>query len=210
MEEIIDYGFDNIVIPKAEFLAKFNPNTGELLSVGPSVAFTGQDNILPVDYEMAMSIIEGKISLHSCIVNIEGGCIEISQVKSLFKIDDVLHRISKKNYREVENIDILLLCSKNKKSIKISLSENLGGTYKSNLDSNSKKNKKMQWNGETSMHFYITEYNDPNVLYQRFELTLDELKLNDVVINFSKKLPNTFSVYTRRLFKNYILDHENN
>lgn len=207
MEEAIIYDFDNIVMPKTEFMAKFDPRTGSILSVGPSVAFENDEHKLPIDEEIALMIIEGKMALTSCSINIDEGRVEISEVKSLFKIDDVLHRIIDRSFAKDTEVDLLVSYSKKQRIFKFALSEDLGGTYK---NKSRKKLRKTVWNGETNMQFYVTDYNDPNVLYQKIELSLADIKGKEVVINQDVELPADFSIYTRRLFKNYILEYENN
>jgi hypothetical protein len=65
------------------------------------------------------------------------------------------------------------------------------------------KQRRIVWDGDTEMNFFITDYNDPNVLYE-----IVSVKIKDL-IGKSKTFKNIdckqFSVYTRRLFKNYIM-----
>lgn len=205
MEEIVEYGFRDIEIPKNKFMAKFDPNTGSVVSVGPSIAFENEVYKVSIDEEIALKIIEGTISLSSCVVNIDNDTVELSEVRSLFKIDDVLHRITEKKYSDTDIIDMMIQYDANKQTFKFSLSEELGGTFKNLNKKDSKKNRKTIWSGETVMQFYITDYNDPNVLYQIIQIHLDELKNKEITI-LADSPPKKFSVYTRRLFKNYILE----
>jgi hypothetical protein len=56
------------------------------------------------------------------------------------------------------------------------------------------------------MNFLITDYNDPNVLYEMISVKINEL------IGKSKTFENIdydkFSVYTRRLFKNCVIENK--
>jgi hypothetical protein len=210
MEEIVECGFDDVVISKIEFMAKFDPTTGIILSVGPAIAFENDTHKLPIDEDIAVMIIEGKMSLGSCVVNLQEGHVEISEVKSLFKIDDVLHRITERKFIKDPYIDVLILYNKNKKFFNFSLADELGGCYKNLPTEHTKKNRRTIWGGETAMQFYVTDYNDPNILYQIIELTLEDLKGKNLEVNQTSELPQTFSIYTRRLFKNYVMDYENN
>ena len=82
------------------------------------------------------------------------------------------------------------------------MSTEFGGTYKAMTGI---KKRKIVWDGDTEMQFFITEYNDPNLLFE-----VVTVKINDLIgkyisiegINYPK-----FSVYTRRLFKNYMIDY---
>ena len=77
MEEIVEYGFDDIKLPKVKFMAKFNPNTGAVVSVGPSIAFEHDEFKLPINEDVALMIIEGKISLSSCAVNFDSSQLAV-------------------------------------------------------------------------------------------------------------------------------------
>ena len=205
MEEVVEYGFSDIEIPKTEFMAKFNPETGAVISVGPAIAFENEVNKVPIDEEIALRIIEGTMLLSNCVVNIDENQVEISEVKSLFKIDDVLHRVIEQKFFDSDQIDVFVSYSKNGKFFKFSLAESLGGKYKNPPNPTAKKNRKTIWGGETLMQFYITDYNDPNILYKVIDVSLDDLKGKDFKVACKEPIPGRFSVYTRRLFKNYVL-----
>ena len=61
------------------------------------------------------------------------------------------------------------------------------------------------WDGETALNFYITEYNDPNIMYFKFKVLLKDLVDSKIVVN-CHNVPDKFSVYTRRVLKNYVLE----
>jgi hypothetical protein len=209
MEELIVDDFSNIVLPPVEFMAKFDPNTGMILAVGPSIAFQDDQYKLPIDQDIAKQIIQGKMLLNSCKVNIEESKVEISEEKSLFKIDDVLHRVSDNQFTDIERIDIHIAYNTESKQFNFSLAEDLGGTKINPLIDNNKK-RKLVWAGDTAMHFYITDYNDPNILYQKIEISIAKLEGKTVTVDQLTTVPKEFSVYTRRLFKNYVLEYESN
>jgi hypothetical protein len=80
-------------------------------------------------------------------------------------------------------------------------SEELTKKYK---DAN--KQRKFVWDGSTVMDFLITEYNDPNLIYKMFSVKINDLVGKTVTIkNVSY---DNFSVYTRRLFKNYVIEYK--
>ena len=76
-----------------------------------------------------------------------------------------------------------------------------GGTKKSSITIK----RKCAWSGDTVMDFYITDYNDPNVLIEKFSITVDELVSKTKTISV-KNFPEKFSIYTRRIFKNYMVE----
>ena len=56
------------------------------------------------------------------------------------------------------------------------------------------------------MDFLITDYNDPNLIFQMFSVKLNELVDHNVTIKNIEY--DRFSVYTRRLFKNYLIEYK--
>jgi hypothetical protein len=129
--------------------------------------------------------------------------LEIAEVKSIFKIDDVMHRIISKEYSKEQKPDVYLSYSSKNKTLKIQLSEELGGTKKIKLSMNRRA---IIWNGDTEMKFFITDYNDPNLIFEMFSVKINELVGKTKIINnidYDK-----FSVYTRRLFKNYVIEYK--
>ena len=67
------------------------------------------------------------------------------------------------------------------------------------------KKKNITWSGDTEMRFLLTDYNDPNCIYDTISLKIsDLLEKSKKFTNLS--LPPKFSVYTRRIFKNYLID----
>ena len=163
-------------------MATYDPNTGSVVSVGPSYAFEQETYKLNIDSETALLILEGKIQITSCFVEPDGDTMEISEVRSAIKIDDVLHRIISSEFTEVAP-DVLLTYNGD---LTICLSEEYNGK------------RKVRWDGNTDMNFLITDYNDPNIVYNMFTIK--------VITNLN--IPGKFSVYTRRLFKNYVIEYK--
>ena len=65
----------------------------------------------------------------------------------------------------------------------------------------------MFWNGETELDFTITDYNDPNIVTDNFSVKINDLigeKIELKELNINR----FFSVYTRRLFKNYMIEEK--
>ena len=204
MEEIID--FDNWIetfqLPTIEYVAVFDPFTGDVTSVGPSYAFTNSEYTISIDTETAEKIISAEIKIHNCQVDINSNKFEIAETKSLTTIDDVLHRISLIEHLEIDIPDVHLTYNLKNKTLRIQLSEALGGTKK--IKQNFKP-RKIVWDSNAEMNFLITEYNDPNLIFEMFSVKISELIGKTKIIkdiNYDK-----FSVYTRRLFKNYVIEY---
>ena len=205
MEEIIDLEsfMAGIVLPKITYVAVFDPDTGAVTSVGPSYAFPNEKFILDLDEETALSIIEGRTKIHSCYVDPTSNTLELSEVKTVSKIDDVLHRIVELQWSDIEKPDIYITYSNNK--LIFQLTEELQGTYILAEKFQPAKKRKVRWDGDTQLHFFVTEYNDPNILHASVVLTLSDIIAKDYVVKVAE-LPEKFSVYTRRIFKNYVIE----
>ena len=205
MEKIIDFDewLASYKPPVISYVAVYDEMTGAVKSVGPSHAFEKEKSKIEIDQETALAIISSEIKIHHCFVDLDSNKLEIGEIKNVFKIDDVLHRIISKEYFEGDKIDVFLTFSSKNKTLKVQLSEDLGGTKKV---SKSPKKRAIFWDGDTEMKFLITEYNDPNLIYEMFSVKLNELigktkTIKDV--NYDN-----FSVYTRRLFKNYVIEYK--
>ena len=203
MEEIIDFDnwLANFKLPPVKFVAVFNPDTGAVVSVGPSHAFKDQKHKISIDKELAESIINAEIKINNCIVDINSNTLEVAEIKNTYKIDDVLHRIISKKDSEIKNPDIYIKYDSKLNTFKIEMSSEFGGTRKARAGI---KKRNIVWDGDTKMQFFITEYNDPNLLFETVSVTINDLTGNHKLItgfNYPK-----FSVYTRRLFKNYMIE----
>jgi hypothetical protein len=205
MEKILD--FDQWYLDwkpaPVEYVAVFDPQTGTVLSVGPSHAFINEKYKVPIDKETAESIISGEVKISSCIIDINSNTLEVAEIRSVFKIDNVLHRIISIQYADNDNSDIYLTYNLKNKSLKIELSTEFGGTK---IPVVPVKERRIVWDGDTEMIFLITDYNDPNVLFEIISVRIKDL------IGKSKTFKNIdynqFSVYTRRLFKNYVITYK--
>lgn len=205
MEKIIDFSkWDlNLTPPVLEYVAIFDPRTGSVCSVGPSHAFTNEKNKVPVDQQTAESIISGEIKISSCVIDINTNTLEVAEIKFGYKIDNVLHRIISMEYTDDTNSDIYLTYNRKTKNLRVELSTEFGGTKVPLIPV---KTRPILWDGDTKMDFFITDYNDPNVLFEIFSLKVKELKGKAKLIkniNYSQ-----FSVYTRRIFKNYVIGYK--
>ncbi len=189
--------------PVVEYVAVFDPITGAVKSVGPSHAFENEKHKIVLDAEIAESILTAEIQIHKCLVDINSNTLEIAEIKNLNKIDDVLHRIISTEYSSIEKPDIYLTYNSKEKTLTIELSEEFGGTRQLGIDI---KKRNVVWDGDTEMSFLITEYNDPNLLFEMFSVKINELIGDFKVIEHVDY--DKFSVYTRRLFRNYVIEYK--
>jgi hypothetical protein len=205
MEKILDFDqwYLNWTPPVVEYVAVFDSQTGAVLSVGPSHAFVDEKYKVPIDKETAESIISAEIKIDSCVIDINSNKLEVAEIRSVFKLDNVLHRIVSLEYTDQKNSDIYLTYNSKNKSLKIELSTEFGGTKVPVIPV---KERRIVWDGDTEMNFFITDYNDPNVLFEIISVRIKDL------VGKAKTFKNIeykkFSVYTRRLFKNYVITYK--
>lgn len=195
MEEI-EYIFEKI-----QYLAAFDPETFQVVKVGPSHAFAGEKHVISVDDEVALDIIEGKIRLSACYVDMESGSLDLLEKQHVLKIDDVLHRIPEKKWTDKKNPEIFLVYNNKSRVLKFELTSAFGGTKKNQ----SKTKRKVTWSGDTIMNFYITDYNDPHQLIESISFPVENLIGKPYKIEMID-LTSKFSVYTKRLFKEYVIE----
>jgi hypothetical protein len=204
MEEIeTEFLLEFPEIPETKFAAVFDPETGRVLSVGPDFAFEDKEHKIEIDSILAESIITGETIIHDCFVDFYDYKIEIKQAVSLYKIDDVLHRITNKEFVDFVDADVYVTYNKRSKNLSIELTERFCGTRQVTDKTNFRK-QKMIWNGDTELTFYVTAYNDPHIIYETLTLTVSDLiekKYKTKIV-----LPKKFSVFTRRLFKRYVME----
>jgi len=185
-----------------EYGAVFDPLSGAVLRVGPIEAFKDEVNKIQIPESTAIDIIEGRIKMHSCFIDLDSETLEITETKSLYKIDDVLHRVIPVQWAEVEKADIYLTHQDG--TIKVELAKKYGGTKDTVKDFQPRK---MYWSGDTKIIFTITGYNDPHMIYESFDVKISDLIKQEKIFKLSSDIPKRFSVYTRRLFKNYMIEY---
>lgn len=187
---------------KISYSVLFDRDTGRIIGVGPTSSFKNRTNILEIDSELAIGMLNSSVKMASYYVDFENDKLELTKNTSLTKIDNVLHRIIQKEFSDVDDIDLCVTCDITNEKIIFELSTQLGGSKDTGQE---KIAKKLRWEGHTLMDFYLTDYNDPNIIFKVFTLSIYDLldkslEYNDVVF------PKNFSIFTRRLFKNYVLE----
>lgn len=203
MEEIMDFDewFANYKPEPVKYVAVFDKETGKVTSVGPSHAFEDVTNKIPIDFDVAQSIINAEIKIHNCVVDIHSSTLEIAEIKTVSKIDDLLHRVISKKYSKITNQEVYLTHNTTDKTLTIELVDFLGGTKSSDK---SIQKRKIIWDGDTDLVFLVTAYNDPNLLLDTISVKINELTGSSKVIKGFDY--DNFSIYTRRLFKNYVIE----
>jgi hypothetical protein len=195
MEKVTDFDsfIANYIPQKPEYEAIYNEQ-GLVISISPKGMSDNISNKISIDDEIVEQIHAGNLHLHNCFVDMESGDLEIIRQEYLKKIDDIFHRIPEKKFVEKSiSHDILVVFRKKSSKIKFSMSKTL-------------KSKKIRWAGDTVLSFYVTDYNDPHRIIEKIEMTIDDLYKSDV--SFDLAIGNRFSVFTRRILKNYVIEYK--
>jgi len=192
MEEITDFDkwLQEIVIEPIEYYAIYDPQTSEVIGVYPKNSARDIEHKVLIDLELAESILEGKVSLRSFSVDEVDDILQVVQTQSIRKIDDILHRVVSQEFATFEEADLHVTYNTELTEITLSLVEKI-------------KRKKIRWNNHTVLRFLITEYNDPHKIIQVITTTINDLYNNDQTYQYTGADKN-FSVFTSRVFKNYI------
>lgn len=204
MEEIVKIS-NKDQSQESVFCAVFDPLTGEVTCVGPTIALKNVEHKIPLEDEIGEMIIDGKINIFNCAVDIRNMSFQLLEKKAVVKIDDVLHRIVNKKWTDIDNPDIFLSLSYSKKTLTIQLTEEFGGTFKLPKKYQPVIKRKILWHGDTILDFYVTAYNDPHILYSKHSIYLKDLVGKKIVLKDITASENC-SVYTRRVLQNYLIE----
>lgn len=187
---------------KPKFFISFKPEDGSIIGLYPETALADKKNTIEIDDETATLIYDGKLQISSCYVDLDSGNFQIAEIKVLNKIDDVLHRIIDKKWNaDIDEEDISIQYNSVEKTMIFEMSERYQGVKKSST----KSKRKIRWDGSTSMSFLITDYNDPNIMYNVIKIKIDDLVGKSVSVKIDD-IPKKFSIYTKRIFPKYIFE----
>lgn len=176
-----------IQIPEEKYYVLFDEQ-GKILELSSNYS----PEKIEIDKDIALSIYDGSATLKSYRVNVETFEIEKNTeliCNDLTKIDDVLHRVIEKKWSNVSNPDITIRYDSKNESL---------------IFSANKKHRNFVWSGDTILLFLITGYNDPNVLKEMVQVTVGDLLENQKKVKI--KTSGKFSIYTRRVFRDYIFE----
>lgn len=182
----------SIEIPEVEHFITFDPKTGKILGLYPSHSLPDVKNYIKIDKDIADAISQGQKSLTSYVVDLSTDTPNLIEVQTLVTIDDVLHRIiDKKSHKN--DLDLIIKYNKDTKELIFSLDKKY-------------RTKTIFYDGNTELIFYLTEYNDPHKLIKKIKFPLEDLFNSNVKIFKDIDVSYKFNIFTRRIFKNYILE----
>jgi len=208
MEEVMDFDkwIEEQQSKEIKYFAIFDNVTGQVQGVYPDYACEGIVNKVLIDNELAVGIIEGKINPSSARVNLSSGNFEIIELINLNRLDFLLHRIPDIRYIDQRENEIFITYHRKTGELKFEMADKFYGTKKTKNDI---LKRKAHWSGDTELVFLLTDYNDPNIIRKTFSFKIDNLIENSHIENVGQ-LPEKFSIFTRRLFMNYILEIDEN
>jgi hypothetical protein len=194
MEEVIDFDtwIKNYVPQEIKFYAIYDPESYQVVGIYPEVAAIEKTHKIKIDKELAEDIQNGIIKMNSCFVDVEAQELQIIEQTGIRKIDDIIHRIVEDRFSNISKPDIIVTYNQATQDITFKMSKTL-------------RSRSIKWPEGTIMQFLITSYNDPHIVFQTLTINLEELHRQDQTINYTGT-SSRFSVYTRRLFKNYIFE----
>ena len=204
----------SLPVTEIQYYAIFD-NSGAVTGIYPDHAAKEINNKIAIDRDIAESVFEGKTTVHSYKVDLTSASLEFIEIHALRKIDDVLHRVVNHNWCRVQFNDIFLTYNRKEQCLTFELSSRYNGTKIVSNEGPPKVSrpdfkestpfKNIHWVNDTEMLFLFTHFNDPHYLDCSIVIKIQELIKNKKVID-NIDLPKNFSVYTRRLFKNYVVE----
>lgn len=163
---------------------------GDVEAIQPNDRCDSNRYSIEVPDDIAALIHSNQETLRSYKIDIIKKCVVKKKSIDIISIDDVVHRIIEKKYSK-DDPDIEIRFDSLKKSLIFSLNS---------------KHFKTIWSGNTSLHFTITRYNDPNDILDFIHFNIEDLVSKDLEIDLSH-VTERFSIYTRRIFKNYVMNY---
>jgi len=178
-----------------EFRAVFD-DTGKILSVGPEDATTHLFNQIPIDKQIVDELISGNLGLDSIFVDFDKDgvlSVQVAQVQSIINVDNILHQVNIYPKSPDNKIaDILISVNLEQKTITFNFIKKI-------------VTRKTEWSPEMFMSFLVTGYNDPNEIYEILNFQFEEINTGPKIFE-NVEIPQNFSIYTRRIFKEYIVE----
>jgi len=203
MEEVIDFEefIKQLENAAPTAWAIYDEKTGMITEVISTFIEPADKNKLEVDPDIAELLSLGKKQILAYRVDITTtphtivDNNEFDEKRTLTKIDDVVHRVVEKKWSEEKNPEIKITYSKSKKTLTVELSKKFNFTNK----------KRVHWTGETEMILLLTAYNDPNYILEMLSLRVGDI-ISEKKVFKNVEMPEQFSVFTRRIFNNYVLE----
>jgi hypothetical protein len=172
------------------YYAIYDPETFRVTGVYPRGPAEEKKHKIKIETVVAEEIVNGKLNLSLLSVDVENEDLIISEKEFYISTETNFYKI-KSNSRDLVSVSLSVKYVSEEKKIYFTASNNLLR----------QKDKYSEYTAPCL--FYITDQNDPNILYETIELSLSELFLKRE-LEFSLDIgKEKFSVYTKRIFNNY-------
>jgi len=186
---------------EVKYWAVYDPKTGEVSGIYPGRAADDKPYKIQIETFIAQHIQESVIQLNACYVDPIQQEFVVMYNNPITKIDDVLHRISNKKWSSNVENDVYIEYYENEKKLNVALTERFYGSRPASYEFKTKLIERNIF----ELLLIITDYNDPNMLNQIIKVKIEDLVGKEKTF-YNLDLPDRFSIYTRRLFKNYVLE----
>jgi len=180
---------EEMIIDK-QYWAVFDIDTRKISGIYPSHSVNDISNKVKIDDDLVKKIHRGEVQLINCYVDLDFSSLSVINDTSNF--DDNLYKIPEKLIFEKKmseenkiSFDILIVYHKEQKIAEIKVNEHLRTTVCSK-----------------QMNFIFSNYNDPNIWHHILSVNINDKN----TIFYDVELPTQFSVFTKRIFKKYILE----
>ena len=179
-------------LPETKYYVEYHEESGTLLKIFSSNAFSFPKNYVEIPVETAEGIETGKIKSKDLAVDVINKKLLYNGVG---KTQAQFYKIPLTDFSNITTPDIYLSFINSELSIE--LTTRFGGTH-----------------GETTstivncpdnivLYFFITKYNDPTTVFEIINLKVADLKNKCYNIKLDLE---SFSVFTNRIFNEYVLD----
>lgn len=189
------------------FYVFYDPESGQLLDIlrKPTDEKLLNDHLrLPIDHELVLDVMFNRLSVTQLIVAFD----KDTNKRNIFKKDNYLRKIQSDNH-QLYKVDRVREASLGTQvTITFSKKDQLAEVQinKSSLDGflSLVNDKNVMYEGMDHLDFYVTNSNDPLMLYGTLRVTTDELiKKGRISIPIAWYQGQRLSVHTKRVFSSY-------
>lgn len=172
------------------YYAIYNPDTFKVIGVYPKGPAEEKKYKIKIETVIAEEIINGKLSLSLLSVDVENEELIISEKELYTTFNTVFYKLSNLT-TDLITVSLSVKYLKKEKQLYFTASNNLlkqADKFKDYV---------------IPILFYITNHNDPNLLYDTVELYLPELFLKKEIVVPLDVGKDKFSIFTKKIFNSY-------
>lgn len=176
--------------PTIRYFAIYDPETFRVVGIYPTGPAEEKQYKIPIETVVAEEIMNGKVSLSLLSVDVETEELIISEKEFYITSDTNFYKI-RSDSKDLISVSLTLQYIKEEKKLCFIASDNLLRQQEKFKDYTS------------PCLFYITNYNDPNILYDTINLTLKDLFLKKQLEFYLEIEKEKFSVFTKKILNSY-------